>query len=53
MPVPPIYLDHGTSLEHGLHLAEADILPELELDQVLLTVDDLERAAVVELTNQR
>ena len=33
----------GTRLEAGLHLAERDVLAELQLHEILLPVDDLER----------
>ena len=39
----------GTGLEHGLDLAEADVLPVLELDEVLLPVDDADAARLLHL----
>ena len=41
----------GTGLEHGLDLAEADVLPVLELDEVLLPVDDADAAGLLHLAD--
>ena len=37
-------LDDRVQLEGGLHLAQRNVLAHLELDQILLAIDDLERA---------
>ena len=41
----------GTGLEDGLDLAEADVLPVLQLDQVLLPVDDADAAGLLHLAD--
>ena len=35
-----------TSLQLGLDLAQRDVLAELQLDQILLTIDDFQRSCV-------
>ena len=40
-----------TGLQSSLHLAEGDILPALELDKILLPVNNLEGAVLLDLTD--
>ena len=44
-------LDKAVDLEVGLDFAKGDVLAHLELDEVLLAVDDLDRAVGHSLAN--
>ena len=39
------------SLQLGLHLPETDVLPQLQLDKILLPVNNLEGAVLLDLTD--